>query len=479
VDDLDAAESIVTDPSDTDIAFLAARELVADYRRKTLSPVEVTKALLRRLDRLEPALNAFVLVARESALDQARAAEARWAKGEPLGLLDGVPVTIKDLFLTKGWPTLRGSRLVRRDQDWNEDAPPVARLREHGAVLLGKTTMPDFGWKAVGDSPLTGVTRNPWSLAHTPGGSSAGAAAALAAGIAPLALGTDGGGSIRIPCAFCGLPGLKPSFGRVPHYPPSAFGLVAHSGPMARDVGDLALMLTVITGADDRDVYALPPERRDWTEGLEEGVKGLRIAFSPTLGYARVDGEIAAATAAAAQRFAELGATVETVDRLFDDPARAWLTLWWSGAAKAMSAFSAGERQRADPGLEAAAQQGARLSAIDYVTADIERNALALAMAKFHRRYDLLLTPSVAVPALKAGELLSDPATQKEWIEWSPFSYPFNLTRQPAVSVPCGLTKAGLPIGLQIVGRMYDDALVLRAARAFERAAPFPRCPLE
>jgi aspartyl-tRNA(Asn)/glutamyl-tRNA(Gln) amidotransferase subunit A len=468
----------VTHPSDRDIAFLTARELVAQYRRKTLSPVEVTEALLRRLDRLEPEINAFVLVARESALAEARAAEARWAKGEPLGLLDGVPVTIKDLFLTKGWPTLRGSVLVAREQDWAEDAPPVARLREHGAVLLGKTTMPDFGWKALGDSPLTGITRNPWNLAHTPGGSSAGAAAALAAGIAPLALGTDGGGSIRIPCAFCGLPGLKPSFGRVPHYPPSVFGLVAHTGPMARDAGDLALMLNVITGADDRDVYALPPERRDWTEGLEDGVKGLRIAFSPTLGYARVDGEIAAATAAAARRFAELGAAVETVDRLFEDPAQAWLTLWRAGAAKAMSAFSAAERLRADPGLEALAQQGARLSALDYVSADVARSALSLQMVLFHRRYDLLLTPSVAVPALKAGELLSDPASQKEWIEWAPFSYPFNLTRQPAASVPCGLTKAGLPIGLQIVGRMYDDGLVLRAARAFERASPRPRCPL-
>ena len=469
----------MTDTSERDIAFLSAGELAAHYRRKTLSPVEVTQALLRRLDRLEPEINAFVLVARDSALAEARVAEARWAKGAPKGLLDGVPVTIKDLFLTKGWPTLRGSTLIRRDQPWEEDAPPVARLREHGAVLLGKTTMPEFGWKALGDSPLTGITRNPWSLAHTPGGSSAGAAAALAAGIGPLALGTDGGGSIRIPCAFTGLAGLKPSFGRVPHYPPSVFGLVAHTGPMARSVSDLALFLNVITGADDRDVYALPPEKRDYTRGLEDGVTGLKIAFSPTLGYARVDAEVAASVEAAARRFAELGADVETVDRVFDDPAAAWLSLWWAGAAKAMSAFSAAERRRIDPGLEDAAQRGARLSAVDYVTADVARNTLALAMAAFHRRYDLLLTPSVAVPALKTGELLVDAKTQKEWVDWSPFSYPFNLTRQPAASVPCGLTRSGLPIGLQIVGRLYDDALVLRAARAFERAQPFPRCPLD
>jgi aspartyl-tRNA(Asn)/glutamyl-tRNA(Gln) amidotransferase subunit A len=469
----------LTELPEREIAFLTAGELVEAYRRRSLSPVEVAEALMRRLERLEPAINAFVLVARESALAEARAAEARWAKGAPQGLLDGVPVTIKDLFLTKGWPTLRGSRLIRRDQPWEEDAPPVARLREHGAVILGKTTMPDFGWKALGDSPLTGITRNPWNLAHTPGGSSAGAAAALAAGIGPLALGTDGGGSIRIPCAFSGLAGLKPSFGRVPHYPPSIFGLVAHTGPMARSVADLALLLTVIGGADDRDVYALPPERRDWREGIEAGVKGLRLAYSPTLGYARVHPEIATAAERAAHRFAAVGAEVETVERVFDDPARTWLTLWWSGAAKAMSAYTEAERQRADPGLVAAAEQGARLSAVDYVTADIARGALSLAMAQFHRRFDLLLTPSVAVPALPAGELLADPAREREWIEWAPFSYPFNLTRQPAASVPCGLTSAGLPIGLQIVGRLYDDALVLRAARAFERAQPFPHAPLD
>ena len=469
----------MSDTSEREIAFLTASELVEAYRRKTLSPVAVTEALLGRLDRLEPEINAFVLVARDSARAEARSAEARWAKGEPKGLLDGVPVTIKDLFLTRGWPTLRGSTLVKRDQQWEEDGPPVARLRETGAVLLGKTTMPEFGWKALGDSPLSGITRNPWSLAHTPGGSSAGAAAALAAGIGPLALGTDGGGSIRIPCSFSGLPGLKPSFGRVPHYPPSVFGLVAHNGPMARSVTDLALLLTVISGADDRDVYAVPPDGRDWRDGIEGGVKGLKIAFSPTLGYGRVDPEVAVAVAAAARAFAALGAEVETVERVFDDPARAWLTLWWAGAAKAMSGYSAEERKRIDPGLEESAQHGARLSALDYLAADAVRSELSLTMAKFHRRYDLLLTPTVAVPALPVGALLSDPATQTEWIDWSPFSYPFNLTRQPAANVPCGLTAAGLPIGLQIVGRMYDDALVLRAARAFEQAQPFPRCPLD
>ncbi len=461
--------------SDREVAFLSATELVAAYRRKTLSPVEVTTTLLRRLERLEPKINAFVLVARESALDEARAAEARWMKGTPMGLLDGVPVTIKDLFLTKGWPTLRGSTLVKRDQPWEEDAPPVARLREHGAVLLGKTTMPEFGWKALGDSPLTGITRNPWNLAHTPGGSSAGAAAALAAGIGPLALGTDGGGSIRIPCGFTGLAGLKPSFGRVPAYPPSVFGLVAHNGPMARSVADLALLLNVIAGADDRDVYGLPPDGRDYTQGLDDGVKRLRIAFSPALGYGRVDAEVAAAVERAARRFAELGAAVETVDPGFDDPAQAWLTLWWAGAAKAMSVFSTAERRRLEgahrlsrgvPGV-ADGGQGHRPVAHQMVG---RRPAHRHLLHDAREERDLLRHQRARAGRVADARILVGQGRRR---------HPFNLTRQPAASVPCGLTEAGLPIGLHIVGRMHEDALVLRAARAYERSAPPPLCPLD
>ena len=244
---------------ETDVAYASAVELLQLYRNKALSPVEVTRALLDRLDSLEPKINAFCLVDRDGALAAVRASEVRWLHGEQTGALDGVPVTIKDLVLMRGFPTLRGSHLVERDQDWSEDAPATARLREAGAVILGKTTTPEFGWKALGDSPLTGITRNPWDLSRTPGGSSAGAAAACAAGIGPLHLGSDGAGSIRIPCAFTGIFGLKPSFGWVPAYPPSPMGQLAHIGPMARTVADAALMLTVIAGPDPRDPSALPP----------------------------------------------------------------------------------------------------------------------------------------------------------------------------------------------------------------------------
>ncbi len=466
-----------------DLGTASAGELLELYEKRALSPVEAMSALFERIERLEPKLNAFSLLDREGALAAARESERRWQKGKPKGALDGVPVTIKDLILMRGFPTLRGSRLVKRDQDWSEDAPASARLREAGAILFAKTTTPEFGWKAIGDSPLTGITRNPWNTEHTPGGSSAGAAAACAAGLGPLHLGSDGGGSIRIPSAFTGVFGLKPSFGRVPAYPLSTMGQLAHIGPMARSVRDAALMLTVIAGPDDRDPYALPPAKRDWTKGLEKGVKGWRIAFSPNLGYARVAPEIAASVAKAARVFASEGAEVEEVGEIFPSPREAIFTLWAAGAAKLLEGFTGEERALADPGLVALAKKGEAIPAIGYIGADALRAVLGRTMAAFHRKYDLLLTPSVPIPALLVGQDLDNvqkegAGAQKEgvWTDWTPFSYPFNMTRQPAASIPCGLTSEGLPIGLQIVGPLYADQRVLRAARAFEKTQK-PLCP--
>ncbi len=301
-------------------------------------------------------------------------------RGAPMGRLDGVPVTIKDLLITRGWPTLRGSKNIRRDQKWDEDAPAVARLRENGAVVLGKTTSPEFGWKALGDSPLTGITRNPWKTDRTPGGSSAGAAAAAAAGMGALHIGTDGGGSIRIPASFCGIFGLKPTYGRVPQYPPSPFAVVSHAGPMTRSVGDAALMLTVLSGADDRDGYALPHDGRDFSAGLEDGVKGMRLAFSPRLGYAKVDPEIASSVAAAAKVFAELGAHVEETDPGFESPRDAFYVLWASGGAKVVAGFHPREHAAMDPGLVAMAKVGENFSSRDYLDAEAIRAALVLRM---------------------------------------------------------------------------------------------------
>src|SRR5687768_14854986 len=315
-----------------DLCALTATELVDAFRKSTLSPVDVTRAVLERIERFNPVFNAFILVAADEAIEQAKASEARWMSGQAKGLMDGVPVSIKDLILTKGWPTLRGSKTIDPKGPWNDDAPATARLREHGAVIVGKTTTPEFGWKGVTDSPLTGITRNPWNKAKTPGGSSGGAAAAIAAGMAPLAVGTDGGGSIRIPCGFTGIFGIKPSFGRVPAWPLSPFGTVAHVGPMTRSVADAALMLNVLALPDARDSHALPYEPRDYRAGLGGGVQDLRIAYSANLGYAKVDAEVDKLVRDAVKVFAELGARVEEKHPGFDNPEPIFRVHWFAGA---------------------------------------------------------------------------------------------------------------------------------------------------
>ena len=451
---------------------LPAAELVAAYAARELSPVDVAEAALRRIAAGDDELNAFCLVDPEPAEAEAEASEARWARGEPAGPLDGVPVAIKDLLLTRGWPTLRGSTAIDPDGPWEDDAPVVAALRRSGAILAGKTTTPELGWKGVTDSRLTGVTRNPWDPSKTPGGSSGGSAAALAAGMVALALGTDGGGSIRIPCAFCGLPGLKATFGRVPAWPASPFGPVSHVGPMARTVTDLALLLDVIAAPDARDWQQLPPATRSFAAGIEDGVAGLRIAFSPGLGHAAVDPEVASLVARAAHAFAALGARVEQVDPGFADPRETFDVLWSTGAARAVAALPTTDG--VDPGLAEMAAQGRTHSGLDYLRACGERDQLAIAMSRFHEAWDLLLTPAMPIAAFEAGREVPEGSADPRWPGWTPFTYPFNLTQQPAATVPCGFTEAGLPVGLQIVGPRHADALVLRAARSYERAHPQP-----
>ena len=459
----------------TDLSRCSATELLALYRTKACSPVEATQAVLARISSLNARLNAFRLVDPERALAAARESEERWRRGEPRGLVDGVPTSVKDVLLTIGWSTRLGSTLTSEAGPWEVDAPPVARMREHGAILLGKTNTSEFHWKTVTDSPLTGITRNPWNPELTPGGSCGGATAAVAAGMGPLALGTDGGGSIRVPCAFTGVFGLKPTFGRVPQYPAGAFGTMAHVGPIARSAADAALALTVIARPDDRDWYALPFENRDYRDGLEFGVRGLTIAFSPDLGLGGVDPEVARVVADAASAFSDLGARVVEVDEVSTHLAVAretFETLGFPGIALSTARFTNEERSRMDPGLVAVAKLGERIGIMEYMAANRAREQLGLAMNTFHRSYDLLLTPTVPILPFPVGRDVPDSASQERWTEWAPFSYPFNMTRQPAASLPCGFAGNGMPVGLQVVGPLNGDAQVLRACHAFERARP-------
>lgn len=455
----------------TELHWKSAAKLVKGYARKKFSPVEVANACLAQIERHDKSLNAMVHIRPEDALAAARLSEKRWLKGEPQGPVDGVPTLIKDLLLTRGWPTLRGSCTVDKKQAWDQDAPSVARLRECGAVFLGATTTPEFGWKGVTDSPLTGITRNPWDRTKTPGGSSGGSSAAAAAGYAPLTLGTDGGGSIRIPAGFTGIFGHKPSFGRVPAWPLSPFGTVAHVGPMTRTVEDACLMMNVIAQPDARDWHSLPYDGIDYTAKLGKGIKGLKIAFSPTLGYVDVDPEIEKLVRDAVKVLEDLGATVEEKDPGFADPAPCFRVLWWAGARALLGKLPAEKKKMLDPALADVVAQAKSISLDDYQEAVRERGLLGSRVRQFMEGYDLLVTPTLPIPAFGAGKL-SPAATDKtgKWVNWTPFSYPFNLTQQPAASVPCGFTKQGLPAGLHLVGRTFDDRTVLNAAHAYERA---------
>jgi aspartyl-tRNA(Asn)/glutamyl-tRNA(Gln) amidotransferase subunit A len=454
-----------------DIAYLPATELLELYRTKQLSPVEVMAETLRRLERYEAAVNAFVLYDPASAMAGARASEARWQRGEPQGLLDGVPMAIKDTQLTRGWPRRVGSRTIDPDQPWTEDAPSTARLRAQGAVFVGKTTTPEFGWKPTTDSPLTGVTRNPWNLERTTGGSSGGSAAALLAGICPVAVGTDAGGSVRIPASFCGVFGLKPTFGKVAVYPPSAFGDVSHVGPMSRSVEDAALLLDAIKGPDSRDWHSIPDDGIAYREQLRDAsLKGKRIALSPTLGYAEPAPAVREAVERAGRVFAELGAIVEPADPFKESPGPIFETLALGAFWALLRAMPPDKVPLMDPGLVAACRRGEAVTQQQYVDAVNQRAALGTALRQFFDRYDLILSPTMPIPAAYADPREDGAPNPNNYRDWLSYTWVFNLTKNPSASIPCGFAE-GLPLGLMVTGPLFEDLSVMQACRAYEEAS--------
>ncbi|CCF64528.1 putative glutamyl-tRNA(Gln) amidotransferase subunit A (Glu-ADT subunit A) [Nocardia cyriacigeorgica GUH-2] len=452
----------------TDPAAMTAVELVSAYTAGALSPVEATEAILAAIAERDGALNAYCLVDPDRALVQAKESEGRWQAGHARGLLDGVPISIKDVFLTEGWPTRRGSTCIDPAGPWPVDSPVAARLREDGMVLLGKTTTPEIAWKAVTDSPLTGVTRNPVDPALTAGGSSGGSAAAVAAGLGPVSVGTDGGGSVRIPASFCGIVGFKPTHGRIPLYPASPFGPLAHAGPMARTVEDAALLMDILSLPDPRDPTALAPTLSTFRSQMQRDVRGITVAWSPTLGFADVDPEVAAIVESAVQRLGAAELRVVPADPGFGDPREAFEVLWAVGAAAMLASFGPEARERVDPGLRRVWELGESLSGVDYLAARETAAAVGIAMGLFHTAYDVLITPTMPITAFSAGHDVPPGSDLTGWPQWTPFTYPFNLSQQPAISIPVGTTAAGLPVGMQIVGPRHSDDLVLAVARYAE-----------
>ena len=460
--------------ADSDIHYMAATDLLSLMRSKSVSPVELMQQTIARAEALNPQLNAICTPTFDAAMEQARNAENMLMRGDALPPLHGIPTTIKDLALTRGVRTMAGSHVYAQRIPAIDHAH-VERMRAAGMISIGKTTTSEFGWSGVSNSPLTGITHNPWKRGMNAGASSAGAAVCAAAGIGPLHQGSDGAGSIRMPAAFCGVYGLKPSHGRIPYYPMPQNGLISHVGPISRTVADAALMLQAIAGRDDRDMTSIEAAPEDYVGRLDEGISGLRVAYSPDLGYLKVDDDVAAAVHAAVKAFDEAGCHVEEVNPGWGDPIDMEHCLFATTIAMMWGGFEAQWGEKMDPGLVAIIRYGRRFSALEYTRAAAQRLSYYDKVRSFFERYDLLLTPSLSVAAFPAERIIPEHWEQHEWdwLRWAGFSYPFNLTWLPAATCPCGFSKDGLPVGLQIVAGRNRDLRVLQASRAFELARPW------
>ncbi|MEC5383548.1 amidase family protein [Aurantimonas sp. C2-6-R+9] len=451
--------------SETDWA--SAAELARLIRNREVSPVEIVSRSLERLEAVEPDINAFVTTTPELALAAARKAEASVMRGDALHPLTGIPISIKDNIAVEGVRLTFGSRTTRHAcAAFN--APVVERLIAAGACIVGKTTMTEFGSKASSDSPLTGITRNPWNLAKSAGGSSSGSAASVAAGVTPLSIGTDGAGSLRIPASFCGVVGFKPQFGRVPVYPQATAPSLLHIGPVARNVSDAAMLLSAISGYDARDHASIASQPQDFTERGIKGISGWRIAWSPTLGFGKPDETVLGIVRAAVRVFEQAGCVVEEVDHIIGDPHAALAAEFFANAAFRLKDALLCERELFDPEVAACLEHSSRLTINEFFHAQSVRNQLRERFRELFGRYQLLLTPTVPVAAFDA-ELSSPPGwTGPSALSWPTYTLVHNLTGLPALSMPCGRTPEGLPVGFQVVGRPNAEADVLDAAAVFE-----------
>lgn len=455
-----------------EFAYMTAVELRRRLASKEVSPVALIEATLRHIEEVQPVLNPFVTVTADLALEGAKAAERRIMAGDDDGLLTGLPVSIKDLTAVKGVRFTSGSRTLANFIA-PIDSPASERVKAHGACIVGKTTTTEFGCKGSSDSPLTGYTRNPWNLEKTTGGSSAGAAASVAAGVTPFALGTDGGGSIRIPSSFCGLFGIKAQFARVPIFPASATPTLGHVCPLARTVRDAALLLTAVSGYDARDPASVAQPVPDYLGACEKEPRGMRIAWSPTLGYAKPTAEVLELTAKAVRVFEDLGCTVDLVEKVFDNPVDIWMAEFYAGVGTRLKKPLAEQRDLIDPAVAEVLRNALDQTIEEYYSRVFQRYEFRETMRQFLDRYDLLVTPAAPTPAFDIDRSLPHEFEGQNIVSWVGYTYPVNLCGVPAASIPCGFTKSGLPVGLQLISRALHETDIFRAAAAFEAARPW------
>jgi aspartyl-tRNA(Asn)/glutamyl-tRNA(Gln) amidotransferase subunit A len=466
----------MSEPSE--VHRLSVRDIAALYRRRQLSPVEMVDALLARIERLNPALNAFVTLCAEQARRAARAAEAKLKTDTDLPLTFGIPFSVKDTLPTAGVRTTFGGSPLFADVVPDENAAAVDALLRGGAILLGKTNSPPLGWIPVTQNKLFGVTPNPWNASVTAGGSSGGAAVSAAAGLAPINVGTDGGGSLRVPASFTGTVGFKPSYGRVANYPTGPNWGLQHIGPLARSVADVADAFDALCAPDDRDPYSLPPPTIRFADGVDRDPPPLKILFCPDLGFVEaIEPEVVEACRQAAHRLAALGHHVSEANLSLPSPMLAWQTLFVTGIANRLGAFLPDRAADIEDKLREFIELGRRMGPDDYYRAWLAKNDWWQLIRPTFERYDVMVTPTVACLPFAVG--LETPGQiagrDVSFYGWVPFSGPFNMTGQPAISIPVARSKSGLPIGMQIVGRRFADATVLSIAAAYERAHPWPR----
>ena len=469
-----------------EFCYMSAYEMADKIKNQEITSEEITEIIIERIEKINPIINAYCTPTFELARDMAKKADKAVKEGEKLGLLQGVPISIKDETETKGIRTTYGSLLFQNNVP-REDEAVVKRLKDAGIVILGKTNTPAFGYKGETDNLIFGVTKNPWNLERTTGGSSGGAAGAVASGLGPIGIGSDGGGSIRIPSCFCGLFGLKPTYGRVPQNSMKMMGYLGtfvHKGPLVRYVKDAALVLDVIAGQDDSDRYSVPKPRYSYVEKFDEKPNKLKIGYSLDLGFAEaLDPEVEKFVLNGIQKFEEFGWLVEKSRIKLRNPESIFITIWSSGFAYSLGPYLESVKEKMDRGLIDMINLGLSFSTKELKIAEIQREMIYEEICNIFRKIDILITPTLACPAFELGKSQINMETMKTNINidgknvsstgWLPFTYPFNASGHPAASIPCGWSSNGLPIGMQIVGKKFDELTVLQVSKAFEDVAPW------